>query len=168
MGLSGLGLPSVSCSQINFAGYFLLYPCQKSEAEELQEMATLGVKVTQSRTSLLSVSSQLCFLVSPVATLEHLTHLRNGGHRNHVSKTNPETHMAQALPGGSVPTNLLDYQVWQGFIFSLGYALCLLSFPRALSSPGLPQPWPQGHGKCYRWVMQWLALAIKTLILCVC
>lgn len=71
MGLSGLGLGSVSCSQVNFAGYFLFHPCQKSEAEELQEMATLGLEVTQSRTSLLSVSSQVCFLVSQVATLEH-------------------------------------------------------------------------------------------------
>lgn len=34
-----------------------------------------------------------------------LAHLRNGGHRSHISKTNPEIHMAQALPGGSVPTN---------------------------------------------------------------
>lgn len=34
-------------------------------------------------------------------------HLRNGGHRNHVSKKNPETHMAQ-VHGGNVPTNLLD------------------------------------------------------------
>lgn len=46
----------------------------------------------------------------------------------------------------SVPTNLLDYPVCLAFIFSPGYALCLLSSLRAPSSPGLPRPWPQGHG----------------------
>lgn len=75
-----------------------------------------------------------------------LAHLRNGGHRNHISKADPENHMAQAPPGGSVSTNLLDYQVCQGFIFSLGCALCLPSFLRAPSSPGLCHPRPQGHG----------------------
>lgn len=54
-----------------FCWVFLLHPCQKSKAEELQEMATLGVEMTQSRTSPLSVSPQLCFLVSPAAMLAH-------------------------------------------------------------------------------------------------
>lgn len=58
-----------------------------------------------------------------------LARLRNGGHRNHVSKTNPENHMAQALPGGRVLPQICWITRFARPLFSLWDMLCVCSHP---------------------------------------